>query len=156
MTGDRGHYLADGSIKFLGRDAVCINTGGEKVFAEEVEAALKSHPRVIDALVLGTPDERFGERVTAVISTIGEVSDDELDKHARETIAGYKVPRAIVRVDDVPRMANGKPDYVAAKERALQEVSMSDAPTLGFWAYAEENPDKLCIVDPDGDRAHLR
>ena len=122
VTGDRGHYLADGSIKFLGRDAVCINTGGEKVFAEEVEAALKSHPAVIDALVLGTPDERFGERVTAVIATNADVADDELDTHARKTIAGYKVPRAIVRVDEVPRMANGKPDYAAAKDMALQEV----------------------------------
>jgi acyl-CoA synthetase (AMP-forming)/AMP-acid ligase II len=123
VTGDRGHYLDDGSVRFLGRDAVCINTGGEKVFAEEVESALKSHPKVIDALVLGTPDERFGERVTAVISTGGEVSNEELDAHARKTIAGYKVPRTVVRVDDVPRMANGKPDYSAAKEIALQETT---------------------------------
>jgi fatty-acyl-CoA synthase len=122
VTGDRGNYLQDGSIKLLGREAVCINTGGEKVFAEEVEAALKSHPAVVDALVLGTPDERFGERVTAVLQTSGDVTDDELDAHARKTIAGYKVPRAIVRVDTVPRMDNGKPDYARGKTLALQEV----------------------------------
>jgi acyl-CoA synthetase (AMP-forming)/AMP-acid ligase II len=124
VTGDRGHYLADGTIKLLGRDAVCINTGGEKVFAEEVEAALKSHPSVVDALVLGTPDERFGERVTAVISVSGDVTDDELDAHARKTLAGYKVPRMIVRVGTVPRMDNGKPDYVRGKQLALEETKV--------------------------------
>jgi acyl-CoA synthetase (AMP-forming)/AMP-acid ligase II len=123
VTGDRGHYLEDGTIRFLGREAVCINSGGEKIFAEEVEAALKSHPAVVDALVLGLPDERFGERVTAVISVKGDVTDDELDKHTRTMIAGYKVARTVVRTQQVPRMANGKPDYAAAKELALEEVS---------------------------------
>jgi fatty-acyl-CoA synthase len=129
VTGDRGQYLPDGSIKFLGRDAVCINTGGEKVFAEEVEAALKSHPAVVDALVLGMPDERFGERVTAVISLGGDASDEELDAHARKTIAGYKVPRSVVRVDQVPRMDNGKPDYTSARELVGAALTSPVSPT---------------------------
>lgn len=118
ISGDRGAYRDDGTIRFLGREAVCINTGGEKVFAEEVEAALKEHPSVVDALVFGLPDERFGERVSAVVSTTASITDDDLDAHCRKTLAGYKVPRTIVHVDAVPRMDNGKPDYAAAKALA--------------------------------------
>jgi fatty-acyl-CoA synthase len=123
VTGDRGHYLEDGTIRFLGREAVCINSGGEKIFAEEVESALKSHPAVVDALVFGIPDERFGERVTAVISTRDGVDDAELDQHQRSAIAGYKIARTIIRTEQVPRMANGKPDYAGARQLALEEVS---------------------------------
>jgi 3-oxocholest-4-en-26-oate---CoA ligase len=121
VSGDRGAYREDGTIHFLGREAVCINSGGEKVFAEEVEASLKTHPKVVDALVVGIPDERFGERVSAVISTNGEVSDGDLDSHARQTIAGYKVPRTVVRTSEIPRLANGKPDYETAKQLVLKE-----------------------------------
>jgi fatty-acyl-CoA synthase len=122
ITGDRASYRDDGQVHFLGREAVCINTGGEKVYAEEIETALKEHPSIRDAIVLGTPDDRFGERVTAVLSATDDISDEELDKHCRATIAGYKVPRAYVRVDSVPRLENGKPDYAAAKAIALSSL----------------------------------
>jgi fatty-acyl-CoA synthase len=119
VSGDRAYWRPDGSIQFLGREAVCINTGGEKVFGEEVESALKSHPSVADAIVLGTPDERFGERVTAVVTLRNEAADTDLQDHCRRSIAGYKVPRAFVRVEKVPRLENGKPDYRGAKDLAL-------------------------------------
>jgi acyl-CoA synthetase (AMP-forming)/AMP-acid ligase II len=115
LPGDMATVDADGSLRLLGRGSLCINTGGEKVYPEEVEAALKSHPRVLDAVVVGVPDERFGERVAAVVATSDaadhELRLDELQDHCRTTIAGYKVPRALVLVDEVRRSAAGKPDY---------------------------------------------
>ena len=121
FPGDFAKVAADGSIILLGRGSVCINTGGEKVFPEEVEEALKAHESVWDALVVGVPDDRFGERVTAVVSARpGHVIDEtSIVSFARERLAGYKMPRKVIVVDTVHRAANGKADYKWAKETAL-------------------------------------
>ena len=99
-----------------------MNSGGEKVFPEEVEGALKSHPNVFDALVIGVPDERLGQRVAAVVQprpgTRVELAD--LDAHVRRTIAGYKVPRSLWLVDSVSRSPSGKPDYRWAQQYAAE------------------------------------
>ena len=105
----------------LGRGSQCINTGGEKVFPEEVEAVLKAHPDVFDAIVVGVPDERWGESVAAVIAPRAghEVTLERLTDHCRETLAGYKLPRRIVVVETVERTPAGKPNYRWAKEVAV-------------------------------------
>ena len=117
----RRSVLPDGSITLLGRGSQSINTGGEKVFPEEVEGALKRHPQVFDALVVGVPDDRWGERVTALVQPRAgaEPSLDELVEHCRAYVAGYKVPRQLVLVAEMPRHASGKPDYPTAKETVL-------------------------------------
>jgi acyl-CoA synthetase (AMP-forming)/AMP-acid ligase II len=108
----------------LGRGSVSINSGGEKIYPEEVELALKSHPDVFDVVVVGVPDDRWGERVVAVVKARpGAMPDsDELAAHARTTIAGYKVPRAIVVVDDMVRSPSGKADYRWAKATAVADA----------------------------------
>ncbi|MCU1463903.1 MAG: AMP-binding protein [Acidimicrobiales bacterium] len=124
VPGDMATIEADGTITLFGRGSVSINTGGEKVFPEEVEAALKSHPAVFDAIVVGVPDARWGERVIAVIAVRdGQVapSIDELAEHAKLHVAGYKVPRGVVVVDNVVRSPSGKPDYRWAKATAAGE-----------------------------------
>jgi len=117
VAGDMATIEADGTITLLGRGSSCINSGGEKVFAEEVEAALRSHPKVFDALVVGVPDRRFGERVAAVVAARkGQTPAlEELDAHCRKVIAGYKVPRELHLVDRIQRQPSGKPDYAWAK-----------------------------------------
>jgi 3-oxocholest-4-en-26-oate---CoA ligase len=124
VPGDRAQILADGSIRILGRDSACINTGGEKVFAEEVERALKHHPAVYDVLVTGTPSERWGEQVTAVVALQpgAHAGEDELRDAAAVELARYKLPRAFVFVDAVQRTPTGKPDYVWAKQTACAAV----------------------------------
>jgi acyl-CoA synthetase (AMP-forming)/AMP-acid ligase II len=121
IPGDYATIEADGSITLLGRGSQSINTGGEKVFPEEVEGALKRHPQVFDALVVGVPDERWGERVTALVQPRegAEPTLEELVEHCRAHIAGYKVPRQLVLVAQMPRHASGKPDYPTAKETVL-------------------------------------
>jgi acyl-CoA synthetase (AMP-forming)/AMP-acid ligase II len=113
LLGDLARVADDGSIEVLGRGSTCINTGGEKVFPEEVEQALKRHPAVLDAVVAGVPDERFGERVAAVAGLRPGMSatEDELRAHCRATIAGYKVPARIEFVPSVVRSPSGKADY---------------------------------------------
>jgi fatty-acyl-CoA synthase len=122
FPGDFARIAADGTLILLGRGSVCINTGGEKVFPEEVEEALKAHPDVEDCLVVGAPDERFGERVVAVLSPRGGRTLDEaaLIEFARTRIAGYKTPRQVIVVSDVRRAPNGKADYKWAKSVALE------------------------------------
>ncbi|MGB5948851.1 MAG: acyl-CoA synthetase [Parvibaculum sp.] len=124
FPGDYAKVAADGSLILLGRGSVCINTGGEKVFPEEVEEALKAHPAVYDCLVVGLPDDRFGERVTAVLSRRPghSVEDQELISFARTRLAGYKMPRQIVLVDEVRRAPNGKADYKWAKAVAVERA----------------------------------
>jgi acyl-CoA synthetase (AMP-forming)/AMP-acid ligase II len=124
FPGDFAKVAADGSLILLGRGSVCINTGGEKVFPEEVEEALKADQSVWDALVVGVPDERFGERVTAVVSARPGYDIDEaaLVASARQRLAGYKMPRRVIVVDTVRRAANGKPDYKWAKDTALDDA----------------------------------
>mgnify|MGYP003662498707 FL=1 len=126
IPGDFATVEADGSITLLGRGSACINSGGEKIFPEEVEEALKTHDSVYDCLVIGLPDDRFGQKVTAVLSIAEGASFDEaaLNEHVRSKLAAYKAPRAIVLVDEVPRAANGKAGYKAAKEIALERLQV--------------------------------
>ncbi|MCX8563090.1 acyl-CoA synthetase [Mycolicibacterium mucogenicum] len=119
IPGDYAEVEADGSVTMLGRGSVSINSGGEKIYPEEVEAALKGHPDVFDALVVGVPDARFGQHVAAVVQprdgTKPALAD--LDAFVRSEIAGYKVPRSLWLVDEVKRSPAGKPDYRWAKEQ---------------------------------------
>jgi acyl-CoA synthetase (AMP-forming)/AMP-acid ligase II len=118
LPGDQGMVEADGRITVLGRGSECINTGGEKVFPEEVEEALKSHPDVFDALVVGVDDERWMQRVAAVVEPLAGKAPtlESLQDHCRAVIAGYKVPRQIALVGKVSRSPTGKPDYGWAKD----------------------------------------
>jgi 3-oxocholest-4-en-26-oate---CoA ligase len=117
LPGDRATVEADGRITVFGRGSSCINTGGEKVFPEEVEEALKSHPDVFDALVVGIEDERWMQRVAAVVEARpGRAPTLEtLQQHCRKQIAGYKLPRQLSLVPKVERLPSGKPDYAWAK-----------------------------------------
>jgi acyl-CoA synthetase (AMP-forming)/AMP-acid ligase II len=120
LPGDMATVDADGSIRLLGRGSQSINTGGEKVYPEEVEAVLRDHPRVADAVVVGTPDPRLGERVAVVVATTTPDKPptlDELQAHCRDRLAGYKVPRALHLVDVVDRSPAGKPDYARIRAR---------------------------------------
>ncbi|MEH6550985.1 MAG: acyl-CoA synthetase [Pseudomonadales bacterium] len=121
LTGDESKLEEDNTITVFGRGSNCINSGGEKIFPEEVEEALKSHPDILDALVVATPDERFGSKVTAVISTRHEKVLDlnNVQEEVRKHIAGYKVPRELHIVAEVPRAPNGKPDYKTTLAVAL-------------------------------------
>ena len=129
IPGDFARIEHDGTITLLGRGSVSINSGGEKIFPEEVENALKSHPEVFDAVVVGVPDERFGETVTAVVKFRDGSSAtlDDLRVHCRQHIAGYKVPRRLTAVEAIVRSPAGKPDYRWAKETALADVASQTA-----------------------------
>ena len=120
VPGDRARLLEDGSIELLGRDATTINTGGEKVFAEEVEAVLRGLDGVTDAVIVGRPSPRWGQEIVAVVQTADgpALSDDDLRSGIARSLARYKVPKAIVRVPEVRRHPNGKPDYQWAKRTA--------------------------------------
>ncbi|TCN51353.1 acyl-CoA synthetase (AMP-forming)/AMP-acid ligase II [Rhodococcus sp. SMB37] len=120
IPGDYAQIEADGTVTMLGRGSASINSGGEKIYPEEVEAALKGHPDVFDVLVVGVPDERFGQRVAAVVAARpgSRPALAELVENARASIAGYKVPRSIWFVDEVKRSPAGKPDYRWAKEQS--------------------------------------
>lgn len=122
VPGDFALVDEEGTITVYGRGAVCINTGGEKVFPEEVEEALKAHPAIFDGLVVGVPDEKWGERVVAVIALRSDhaLTLAELDAHCRRFVAGYKVPRALFLVPEIRRQPSGKPDYAWAKKLALE------------------------------------
>jgi 3-oxocholest-4-en-26-oate---CoA ligase len=125
FTGDWGKLAADGSLILLGRGSSCINTAGEKVFPEEVEEILKTHPQVEDSLVVGIPDERFGQRVAAVVAARARADEleRELTAFCKDRMAGFKRPRLFVRVDAIVRGANGKPDYAWALARALEAAA---------------------------------
>src|SRR5262249_52917754 len=118
MPGDFATVEEDGTITLLGRGSVCINTGGEKVFPEEVEQALKAHDDVCDAVVVGVADELWGQTVAAVVQVRPghEVTLADLDSHCRDYVAGYKVPRQLHLVDEIVRSPSGKPDYPWAKQ----------------------------------------
>jgi fatty-acyl-CoA synthase len=117
VPGDHAQIRADGTLIVLGRGSVCINSGGEKIYPEEVEQVLRKHEDVADAVVVGTPNERFGEQVTAVVQPrAGATLDPEtLSTFAAQHLARYKLPRAIVFVDEMVRSPSGKPDYRWAK-----------------------------------------
>ena len=124
FPGDFGRYAPDGELILLGRGSNCINTGGEKVFPEEVEEVLKAHPDVYDCLVVGVPDDRFGESIAAVVSARPGHAPDEGDLAAfvRGVLAGYKTPRRFIFVDAIRRAANGKSDYPWARQVARGEA----------------------------------
>ena len=136
IPGDFATVEADGQVTLLGRGSIVINTGGEKVFPEEVEGVLKSHPDVFDVLVVGVPDERWGERVTAVVQAReGRTpSVEELDAHCRTQIAAYKAPKQVFLVDEISRAPSGKPDYPWAKEYAKSAQPAQVGPSgPGRW-----------------------
>jgi fatty-acyl-CoA synthase len=126
VPGDFATVRADGSVQLLGRGSVCINTGGEKVFPEEVEEVLKRHPGVADAVVVGVPDERFGESVTAVVEPVpgGPVPPPEdLIEWVRGRLAGYKAPRRVLEVETIGRSPSGKVDYRRLRDLAVEAVT---------------------------------
>jgi len=124
IPGDRAQRLADGTIRMLGRDAMVVNTGGEKVFVEEVEAVLRRHPDVADALAVGRPSDRFGQEVVAVVAPREGATLDPgaLREFVAADIARFKAPRAVAVCDSIRRHANGKADYRWAQEVARTAV----------------------------------
>jgi len=127
IPGDWCLVEPDGTLTLLGRGSVCINTAGEKVYPEEVEEVLKTHPAVDDALVVGIPDEKWGQAVTGVIKLSGNASfdEEEIRAHVRDKLAGYKTPKRIL-IGDVPfRAPNGKADYKTVTEFARRELGVA-------------------------------
>jgi len=129
MPGDFATVEEDGSITLLGRGSVSINSGGEKIFPEEVESAVRSHPEVFDAIVVGAPDERWGQRVAAIIQPRADKhpSLEDIQAHCRDAIAGYKVPRQLHVVETILRSPSGKPDYRWAAEIVAEVPEETDA-----------------------------
>jgi 3-oxocholest-4-en-26-oate---CoA ligase len=125
IPGDWAEVEADGTLKLYGRGSQCINTGGEKVYPEEVEEALKTHPTVNDAAVVGVPDDRFGEAITALVELHpGDTLDEAaLIAHVRLHLAAFKSPKRIVEIDTIGRAANGKLNYKSLKEAALRRLA---------------------------------
>jgi acyl-CoA synthetase (AMP-forming)/AMP-acid ligase II len=123
IAGDFARLESDGTVTLLGRGSVSINSGGEKIYPEEVEAAIKSHPDAYDAVVVGVPDPRWGSRVAAVVEPRGGTAPslEQIQAHCRTKIAGFKVPREIHLVDRIERSPSGKPDYPWAKRIATGE-----------------------------------
>ncbi|MDW5610769.1 acyl-CoA synthetase [Mycolicibacterium sp. D5.8-2] len=121
VPGDRARHLADGAVELLGRDSVTINSGGEKIFAEEVESAIASHPAVADVVVAGRPSDRWGQEVVAVVALAdgAQATADELVEHASSVIARYKLPKAVVFRPVIERSPAGKADYRWAREQAI-------------------------------------
>ncbi|ORW50044.1 acyl-CoA synthetase [Mycobacterium paraense] len=121
VPGDRARHRADGAIELLGRDSVTINSGGEKIFVEEVETAIASHPAVADVVVAGRPSERWGQEVVAVVALAegAHADTDELVAHAAQSLARYKLPKAIVFRPVIERSPSGKADYRWAREQAV-------------------------------------
>ena len=121
IPGDYASVESDGSLRLLGRGSQCINTGGEKVYPEEVEEAIKTHPMAHDAVCVGLPDERFGEVVVALVELRPGATLDEVDliRHVKDRLAAYKAPKRVFAIESIGRAANGKVDYKALRERAL-------------------------------------
>jgi 3-oxocholest-4-en-26-oate---CoA ligase len=136
IPGDVATVGADGTLQLLGRGSVCINTGGEKVFPEEVEEALKLHPAVADAVVVGLPDDRFGESVTAVVEPAGGLDGrdpgsraadgQELIEWLKKRLAGFKVPKRVLWVDSIGRSPSGKVDYRRVREQAGRSLGIPE------------------------------
>jgi fatty-acyl-CoA synthase len=132
IPGDFATVRSDGSVQLLGRGSGCINTGGEKVFPEEVEEALKLHPAVADAVVVGVPDARFGEAVTALVEYApgcGGITDGELAEWVKARLAAYKAPRRLIGVTTIGRSPNGKVDYRHWREYAVDAVTGGSPPS---------------------------
>jgi fatty-acyl-CoA synthase len=128
MPGDWATVAADGTLTVLGRGSQCINTGGEKVFPEEVEEVLKRHPAVRDAAISGMPDPRFGERIGALAELHPGASADpqELIEHVRAHLSHYKAPRHLLIVPAIPRAPNGKMDYATVKATLIAAFSAAE------------------------------
>jgi acyl-CoA synthetase (AMP-forming)/AMP-acid ligase II len=128
IPGDYATVESDGAIRLLGRGSACINTGGEKVYPEEVEAELRNHPGVVDCVVVGVPDDRYGERVVALVQTSdGHFLDEaEMVAWCRDRMAGYKTPRRVLFVESLPRSAAGKADHAKVRTLAV-ELTAADA-----------------------------
>lgn len=127
--GDLASLDADGKLILLGRGDGVINTGGEKVFPEEVEEALLTHPKITDAVIVGVPDPRWGQIVVAVVApadALADVEDETLSRHVSDRLAGYKRPRRIVRVDSLPRSPAGKINRASARELAVSQVKAEE------------------------------
>ena len=125
FPGDYAKLEADGTITLLGRGSNCINSAGEKIYPEEVEEALKKDALVFDCLVVGMPDEKFGQKIVAVVSTVDnqQVNEAELIENTRKIIAGYKLPKTILFADEVQRAPNGKANYKWAKAFAEEQLT---------------------------------
>lgn len=123
MPGDRADVLDDGRIRLLGRDSVTINSGGEKIFVEEVERAIAAHPAVYDVVVVGRPSERWGSEVVAVVQLAegADADDEDLAAVCGQSVARYKVPKAFIRHPKIQRSPAGKADYRWAKAVATGE-----------------------------------
>jgi fatty-acyl-CoA synthase len=126
VPGDWAEILADGTLVLLGRGSVCINTGGEKVFPEEVEEVLKRHSSVRDAVAVGIPDTRFGETICGVVEAEAGATPtlSVLSEHVKTALAAYKAPRHIVVIDTIGRAPNGKVDYKRLKAYAMKELGI--------------------------------
>jgi acyl-CoA synthetase (AMP-forming)/AMP-acid ligase II len=129
LPGDMATVDADGSIRLVGRGSQCINTGGEKVYPEEVEAVVKTHPRVVDALVVGRPDPKWGQQVVALVELNegSELALDELDAYCRPQLAAYKLPRDVITVERIQRSPTGKPDYEWARRSVTAGTTVGEA-----------------------------
>jgi fatty-acyl-CoA synthase len=126
VPGDYAQIEADGSLTLLGRGSVCINTGGEKVFPEEVEEVLKLHPLVFDAVAVGVPDAKFGEAITAVVEPTDGATIDEADviTFVKSKLAAYKAPKRVLTVDTIGRAPNAKVDYKRLKAYARDQLGV--------------------------------
>jgi fatty-acyl-CoA synthase len=124
VSGDRASLDADGTLRLLGRDSLVVNTGGEKVFVEEIEEVLRAHPQVVDALAVGRPSERWGEEVVALVSTRGPVDAAALREHCATRLARFKLPKDVLFVEEIRRLGNGKADYRWAKSLASEQAEI--------------------------------
>ena len=143
VPGDFARIEEGNRITLLGRGSNCVNTGGEKVYPEEVEMAIKGHPAVYDVLVVGLPDEKYGQTVAAVVQPREgqKVELEELRTFLRAHLSGYKLPRVLTLVEEIPRNATGKAQYPAAKEMALSAQSAGTAQTSAPDRTTERTPD---------------
>jgi acyl-CoA synthetase (AMP-forming)/AMP-acid ligase II len=125
IPGDYATVDADGAVTLLGRGSQCINTGGEKVYPEEVEECLKQHPTVADAAVVGVPDEKWGEAITALVEPhAGDpINASDLIAHVKSRLAAYKAPKQVISVKTIGRAANGKLDYKKLKSQAVTSTT---------------------------------
>ncbi len=127
ISGDRASIEQDGTLRLFGRDSLVVNTGGEKVFVEEVEEVLRAHPAIADALVVGRPSERWGEELVALVALRdgAEVDREPLHDHTTSQLARFKAPKEYIFVDNIHRLGNDKADYRWAKRTAVQQESLT-------------------------------
>ncbi|WP_406232659.1 AMP-binding enzyme [Nocardia sp. NBC_01009] len=132
VTDDRARAERDGSVTLIGRGNMVVDTGGEKVFVEEVDSVVKAHESIYDAVVIGVPHERWGQQVAAVVSVAAAETVDfaALESHVRRHLAGYKVPRQIWIAPAISRAPSGKPDYRWAKEYSAGRAGSPDGPLM--------------------------